>query len=304
MADEATQTATEVAPVEGDPDATPSVEPDDSVTPQHWSRGEGMELDDDTIGWLENKGFENPQAAITSQRELEKKMGGPPEMLQKWPEADDTEGFKAIYQRLGTPKDVEGYKVEFEEGAAVDADTLTWLKETALKHNMTNAMTQGIALDWNTEVARLQAEQQEALGVQNETEKTELRVKWGTKYEERLDYGHRALIALGVEDDDIDSMEAALGPKKLAQIAAKMADTMGEDTIAAHTDTPAFGTSEEQVQNSINELTKKMLGDPELLKEYQEDHGKPKEGTGKTFRRMQQLDTQLIELKRARLGKT
>ncbi len=285
MADEPASTTIDVIP-----ELEPTSEPD---TPQHWSRGEGFGLDDDTIGWLENKGFENPQAAITSQRELEKKMGGPPEMLQKWPEADDTDGFKAIYQRLGTPEDVEGYKVEFEEGVAVDPDTLTWLKQTALKHNMTNAMTQGIALDWNTEVARLQAEQEQALDVQNQTEETELRNKWGMKYDERLDYGNRALLALGMEDDDIDLMQSVLGPKKIAQLAARMADTMGEDTIAAHTDTPAFGTSKEQVQNSIDKLAAELAGDTDRYDRYLADHKAPKESTGKDFRKMRQLEAQL-----------
>lgn len=299
MAEEATeQTTTETLPEGVDPTAVPiepttpipTVEPDVS---QHWSRNEAFGFDDDTIGWAENKGFENPQAMVTSQRELEKKMGGPPEMLQKWPEADDIEGFKGIYRRLGTPEDVEGYKIEFEEGASVDADTVAWFKEKALGHNMTSAQVQGMALDWNVEVARLQTEQQEALEIQNKTEETELRNAWGTKYDERLDYGERALNALGLDEEKIDALQVALGPKVLAQMAAKIADTMGEDTIAAHTETPAFGTTKEQVQNSIDELTAELAGDSERYDKYYSDHSASKEATGKDFRKMRQLEAQL-----------
>lgn len=298
MADDQTTTTIEPA-VE---DETAVAESETTPETQHWSRNEALKFDDDTIGWLENKGFENPQAAITSQRELETKLGGPPEMMQKWPESDDTDGFKAIYRRLGTPEDVDGYKIEFEDGAAIDPDMLTWFKESAHVQNMTNTQVQGMALAWNTEVARLKTEQQEALEVQNQIERTELKNEWGTKLEERLDFGHRALKAHGLEEETIDLMQAAIGPKILAQFAASIADTMGEDTIAAHSDTPAFGTTMEQVQNSINELTGELKADKERYDRYYVDHKAPKEATGKDFRKMRQLEAQLEGLIRAKSG--
>lgn len=302
MAETSTTIVTEVPPVEGDPVPVtpeptdpPAVEPSD--TPAHWSRHESLSLDDDTIGWLENKGFENPQAAITSQRELESKMGGPPEMLQKWPESDGD--FEAIHRRLGKPEDVEGYKIEFEEGAAVDADTLAWIKGLGHAQNMTNAQLQGLVLGYNAEFARIQEEQQKALDIRDETENTELRHAWGTKYDERLDYGHRAYLALGLTEENIDSIESALGPKANAELAAKIADTMGEDTIAAQTQTPAFGTSKEQIQTRIKALTGELGGDEERFKKYREDHATFKhspELTGKDFRTMKLLEKQLEDL--------
>ncbi len=315
MAEEATQTstATETPAVESDPTppAPTPTEPAEPAVPiapintlKHWSRSEGLKLDDDTIGWLENKGFENPQAAITSQRELEKKMGGSPEMLQKWPESDDKEGFEAVYRRLGKPEDVEGYKFEFEEGAAIDPDTLTWFKKTALGRHMPNDMAQGVILDWNTEVARLQAEQQQAIEVQEQIEETELRNAWGTKYDEKIDSGRRALLALGVEEEKVDSLQSVLGPKVLATMAAKIADTMGEDTIASETGTPAFGASEEAVQNQIDELMSDIMADPKRKERYFADYGVPKEATDKDFRRAHQLWAQQRELIKARKGGT
>ncbi len=300
-------TVTTIDPVNDAPAPEPAPEPSpDPAPPQHWSRNETLGLDDDTIGWIENKGLDNLQATITSHRELEKKMGGPPEMLQKWPEADDTDGIKAIYRRLGAPEDIEGYKFEFEEGASVDPDTLTWFKEKALERNMPNDMALGIALDWNAEATRVQAEQQQALEVQNQTEMTELRNAWGTKYEERLDYGNRALLALGMDDDKIDLLQSALGLKDLAQFAARIADTMGEDTIAAHTDTPAFGTTEEQVQNYIDKLREELEADPARMDKFRIDSKDEtsRETTSKDFRRMEQLYAQQRELIKARKGRS
>ena len=302
MAEEATQTETEVAAEETPEVETPTVETPE--TPQHWSRTEGMGFDDDTVGWLENKGFETPQDAVTAQRALEKKLGGPSEMLQLWPESDDEEGLKAIHRRLGCPEDVEGYKVEFEEGAPIDADTLSWFKGVALSHNMTNAQVQGMALDWNTEVARIQAEQQQALEVRDQTERVELENAWGSKLDERLDYGHRALLANGLVEEDIDAIQAVIGPKKLAQWAAKMADTMGEDTIAANTTTPAFGTSKEQIKNQIDDLDAEIAADPERLAKLRVDSGEGvlKETTGKDFRKREALWAQLREVIKAEKG--
>lgn len=290
-------------PTPADP-APPEPTPDPEPTPAHWSRGEGMGFDDDTVGWLENKGFDNPQAAITAQRDLEKKLGGPAEMLQKWPESDDSEGLKAIYERLGTPKDVEGYKFDFEEGAAVDPDTLAWFKQSALGRNMPNDMAFGLIKDWNTEVARIQEAQQQEIEVRDQAENTELANAWGSKLEERLDYGKRALTAHGIEEDMIEKMQSAMGPKALAQFAAKVADTMGEDTIAANTTTPAFGVSKEQVQSQIAELNGEIGADKARYDKYLADHSAPQETTSQDYRKMQQLDAQLASLLKAESGGT
>lgn len=290
-----TLTETDPAP-ESTPDAPTEPTPDADL---HWSRHEGMGFDSDTIGWLENKGFENAQAAVTSQRELEGKLGGSPEMLQKWPESDDKEGFEGIFRRLGKPENVEGYKLEFEEGFEVDKDTLEWFKGTALAHDMTNTQVQGVMSAWNTEVARLQEEQAKALEVRDHTEQVELENQWGTKCAERLDYGHRAMLALGLDEENIDSLQAALGSKKLAEFAATMADTMGEDSIASNTDTPAFGTTKEQVKNSINELNGEIGADSARYKKFYSDQSAPKESTGKDYRKMQQLEAQLENLIKA-----
>lgn len=305
MPDEPTTTATTTVSdtlTETDPAPEPTPDAPTEPTPDadlHWSRREGMGFDSDTIGWLENKGFENAQAAVTSQRELEGKLGGSPEMLQKWPESDDKEGFEGIFRRLGKPEDVGGYKFEFEEGAEIDKDTLEWFKGAALSHNMTNDQAQGVMSAWNTEVARLQEEQAKALEVRDHTEQVELENQWGTKCAERLDYGHRAMLALGLEEDAINKIQDALGPKALAEFAAKMADTMGEDSIASNTDTPAFGTTKEQVQNSINELNTEIGADGERYKRFFADHSAHKESTGKDYRKMQQLQSQLENLIKA-----
>ena len=301
MAEEATATTTEpVADVAVDTPADVADTADPATitpdAPQHWCRNEALGLDGDSIGWLENKGFENPQAAITSQRELEKKMGGPPEMLQKWPESDDKEGFKGIFRRLGTPENVEGYKFEFAEGEQVDKDTLEWFKGAALAHDMTNTQAQGVMTAWNAEVARLKEEEAKAIEVQEQIEQVELENQWGTKCAERLDYGHRAMLALGLKEENIDSIQSAIGPKMLAEFAAKVADTMGEDTIAANTETAAFGTTKQQIQNSINELTNEIGADTDRYNIYYADHKAPKEATGKDFRRMQLLKDQLKNL--------
>ena len=298
-AEDAAPTTIEDVITEGTETVETTPDTPDAPTERHWSRGEALDLDDETVGWLENKGFENVQAAITSQRELEKKMGGPPEMLQKWPESDDKEGFEGIYRRMGKPEEASKYDFKFEEGAEVDKDTLEWFKGTAFARNMTNEQAQGVMEDWNTEVARLQADQAQALEVRDKTEETELRSDWGTKYDERIDYGHRAMIALGMKEEKIDLLQEVLGPKELAQFAAKIADTMGEDSIAESTDTPAFGTTKEQVQNSINELAAEFAADTKRYDKYYADHKVEKEATGKDFRKMKQLEVQLENLIKA-----
>lgn len=316
MPEEATATTTEAAPAEVTPVADdPAPAPESAVIPEpaatqeiseFWAHNKDLNLKSDMVGWLETKNHTDLQAALDSGRELERKMGGPPEMFQKWFESDDEEGKQAVYARLGKPENVEGYKIEFEEGAPIDADTLTWFKTQAFEHNMTNEQVQGIALAFNTETARIQTEQQDAIDVRNQTEEVELRNSLGTKYDESIDFGGRALAAHGLTDENVEAIQSIIGPKALVEFGIKVANTMGEDNIAAATGTAPTLTSEAAIQSAKDELTGELLADPERRKKFMSDSktDTPKEATGKDFRKMQLLDKQLQSAIAARLNLT
>ena len=76
-------------------------------TPTDWTTG----LSDDLKGFVQNKGFKAPTDILESYRGLEKAMGAKAEHLIKLPENMDSPEGRAIWERLGAPKDAKDYKI-------------------------------------------------------------------------------------------------------------------------------------------------------------------------------------------------
>src|SRR4051812_7514574 len=71
------------------------------AAPADWTAG----LNEATRGFVENRGFKDPQTLADSYVNLEKLMGVPKDRLLQVPEKDDdAEGWGKVYNRLGRPE--------------------------------------------------------------------------------------------------------------------------------------------------------------------------------------------------------
>lgn len=266
--------------------------PPTPASPEHWARGEALGFSPEQIGKIQNKGWENVGAILDSYTNAEEYMGVSADRIIKLPESDDTDGIKAMYQRLGAPEDVEGYKFEFAEGMEVDADLHGRFKETALGANLTKEQHDKV-VEFQIAEAGAQAEAQEtAIKAQNDADIVELKLKWGSKYEERYDYAERAMRASGMTEEQVTAMQSVLGGPAVAEHFSKLADMMGEDKIAAETGSTSYGTSKEQVRAEIEEIMGKFRSDPELMRKHQEDLAQPKGVHIKETKRLEVLRAQ------------
>lgn len=108
------------------PDPTPPVPGAPPPAPA-WHNG----VEAETLGWWQNKGYDlsDPKTfavKITQQyREAERHIGAPPDQLLRLPkDANDVEGWKGVYSRLGVPADPKDYDfagVKFADGRDLEA---------------------------------------------------------------------------------------------------------------------------------------------------------------------------------------
>jgi hypothetical protein len=144
-------------------------------------------------GFLQIKGWDklaDPGAALTaalgSYRAAEQKLGVPPDRLVRWPEATDADGLKAIHARLGVPADATGYDlsgVKFADGTPIEKDFDTFMRDTALKHNLPKDVAAGIAAAVLGFGEAAEASERAQNTVTRQAEDIKLRADWGGNYD-------------------------------------------------------------------------------------------------------------------------
>src|SRR3990167_3081868 len=84
----------------------------DTTTTPAWTDG----LPQETLGFVEKKGWKGNADVITSYQNLEKLQGVPAERIIKLPEKLEGTEMDVIYNRLGRPEKPDGYKIPVPEG--------------------------------------------------------------------------------------------------------------------------------------------------------------------------------------------
>src|SRR3989304_4855337 len=87
-----------------------------TATAPVWTDG----LPQETLGFVEKKGWKGNADVITSYQNLEKLHGVPAERIIKLPEKLEGAEMGVIYNRLGRPEKTESHKIPVPEGAGAD----------------------------------------------------------------------------------------------------------------------------------------------------------------------------------------
>lgn len=215
--------------VAGDPPATPPATP--PAAP--WYEGADAEL----IGHIQTKGWHDKPAnvaalaAVAAHREAEKFVGVSADRIIKLPDATDTEGMKAVWQRLGAPADAKDYdfstvKVGDKpvEGALAD-----FLRGTAAALNL----PKDVATALGTKLVEFQASQGTASAVEIAAKVTEemaaLDVNWGANKEANGFIAKQAAAKLGVTAEEFEALRATPGGARMIEMFRKVGAQIGED---------------------------------------------------------------------------
>lgn len=189
------------------PAAPPAASPAASPAPSDWTSG----LNDDFKGFVQTKGFKDPQSALESYRNLEKLMGAPRERLLTIPEKDDDKvGWDNVHSRLGRPADPKEYKFELSPEAATP-EFNDFIRNAFHELGITKKQGETLMTKYGEffgqEVSKTHAEMQ----VQSDNQAKALKKEWGGAYDQNLQVAKNAATAFGFDGVKIDAMEAALG---------------------------------------------------------------------------------------------
>lgn len=191
--------------------------------------------DPDTTAYVSAKGWNDPAAAVTSYRNLEKLFGADRagHTVQVPSEGADDNTLNAFYTKIGRPGSVDKYSVKAKDISGMPEDVAKSLVDVAFKEGLTDRQVKAIA-NWNNETGKtLGAKLQQDAVIQLGTQKQALAVEWGAALEKNLQIAKEATAKLGWNKEQISAMEIGLGFDGVMKLAYQLGTKVGEGTFVA-----------------------------------------------------------------------
>lgn len=226
--------------------------------------GEGQTASRD---WVKSKGFKDPDAMVSSYRELEAKyLSGDKIVLPK--EGDSPEAVEAFHKAIGRPDAPDGYEIKLGDGEELNEDLAKVVREAAHKAGMPAGMFGPVAEAFNSYMRDVIQQAEAEQTTQREAGVNEYRQEVGDKFNTHIAAGNKAMRMLGLTGEDIAGIEQGLGTKKTLGLFAKLGMGMGEDILLDAGGRPKFSMSKEEAQAELDRLGKepgyveKLKSDP------------------------------------------
>lgn len=238
------------------PAPAPSPAPSPAPAPAPASSGWLQGADEATLGYVQNKGWQNPTDVLAGYRNLETMLGadraGRTIVLPK--DDQDVTARETMLTKLGWSKDVGAYKLPVPEGA--DPKFATDMAALFSKHGVPVANAQALAADWNAYQAGLAKAAGEAVLAANAAADAQLDKDWGSERANRTEIARRAAVGLGLDAAAIDALEKSSGGYvQVMKALAKMGDLMKEHGAAGMTESAgSFGMTPEGAKQRRSEL--------------------------------------------------
>lgn len=183
-------------------------------------------------GFAELKGWDSPEKALTSYKNLEKFQGLPPERLAKVPDANDTAGWGEFNKRFGwaAPEKAEDYGLQAPEGMAGDllGPLAEIMKASGVPAEMGKKLVDGY-YNMQSEAMKAEDARLEAL---NASETAKLKTEWGGEYDKLAQLADRAQTEFskkaGISEDHMALMREAMGPRAFTKLWAEIGGSTGE----------------------------------------------------------------------------
>lgn len=202
------------------------------------------QLSDDDKKLVGDKGWKTPSDMLKSYRELEKTFG----TRVALPKDEDSEAWSNLYSKLGLPESADKYEIE-----GVDENVKADIQQILFKNHVLPKDVKNLIADY-TAFAQAQSEKlkQQADALQKK-ELDEVLTEWGDKSEANKETAKRGAKLLGLEEDDLQSIENLIGTKKFLVAMLKLGEAISEDSIGSPTRT---GGKDEQL--SLTEFYKQL----------------------------------------------
>jgi hypothetical protein len=181
-----------------------------------WYKG----ADDAVIGHLTAHGWDKKtpaEAALEAAKShfnLQKLAGGGVDKLAKIPEANDAEGWKSFFQKIGVPAKAEEYKfegVKSADGKELSADQQTWLRNLASGLNLrpADALKLGSEYVKHSDEAAATAKAESTAAIVSD--KAKLEANWGQpgtpQFDANMFVARQTAAKLGFTSEQIDKFQ-------------------------------------------------------------------------------------------------
>ncbi|TXH10042.1 MAG: hypothetical protein E6R04_06320 [Spirochaetes bacterium] len=268
---------TDAAPAAGGQAPAPNAQGQaQSPATKAWYEGHNFAPED--IGYIQNKGWDDPVKPIQAYKNLEKLQGVPAEYMIKIPKSlDDPAALAPIYDRLGRPASPDKYEVKIE-GFEVDPKRMEIVRNAAHKAGLNPAQLQALAAADAQYMGEVMKAHEAEKAQRMEVELGALQREWGTHFEERAELGRRFVrnsLPSGIDKEaTLSAIEEAIG----TALTLKLFANAGEKTVREHNipdssgDRP-FGYTREQAAADRKSLMDELKADPSRLANYNKGVG-------------------------------
>lgn len=210
------------------------------------------DVDESTASMIENKGWSSAQAALESYKNLEKMTSGSTDVVAM-PDWENEEQTNAFYKRMGRPDDVSGYDFK-KHDADPDGKGFELFKKLSFDQGLTSKQAKVFYENAMAAGTKLQQEQEEAFELSREAALADLKEKWGEKYEKNMDVANRAYKSLGIPEDKLNAMVAALGAGDSLKLFNHLGENSAEGDFISGKKAPATAESlQEQINGILND---------------------------------------------------
>lgn len=209
------------------------------------------------------KGFVNAQKMVGSSIRIPSEDAGKEDWDKFYSKFENVPGLvslrdgqdnTAVFRRLGTPEDADGYSVDLGEG--VDTSLLDSFKPVALEANLTKEQFAKVAEFRKAELTR----ETEAYTAKASAAQEALKSKWGPDYEVRLQ-GAKAALDLyaeqfpeAVEDLKRPGSDGGINPVVIAMLSDMYAASQEKGGLEGTASGPKYGITPEDAQAQIAEI--------------------------------------------------
>lgn len=215
-------------------------------------------------GYIENKGFQDPEMVAKSYRQLEKNLGAPPERLLKLPERSDAPEWNDIYSKLGKPAKPEEYGLKPKEGDTAFGE---WAEKTFHGANLTKDQAKVLAQNFEAFQKQAVESQNKALAQKLDLQEIALKQEWGAAFDHKILEVKKGVHAFGIDAPTVDALEQALGFDKTMKLLSKLGEKVGEDSFVS-AESGQKGGFKPMTPHAAQEQINSLMKDKDFVSKY------------------------------------
>ena len=244
-----------------------------TATPWHTGKLDGELLGHaQTMGWDKKDAADVAIEAIKAHREARGFIGLPETRLLKLPAdpAKDSDGMRAVFQKLGMPADAKDYDfsaVKRADGTALDQKFADTIRAAAFEANLTKDGAARVAASVAKMMDADASEKAAVAGAKLTEAKANLAKNWGPNFEANKFIAGQAAQKLGIPAEAINALEGVAGYDKVMEMFRTIGVKMGEARFIAGEGGNENGVmSREQAEAKLSELKNDKAFGERLLK--------------------------------------